>query len=72
MAPNSEFLERQERLRRTGTARWRSADRERYYEWDSLHDEIEVYDKRSNHLGAANATSGELMKPPKKGRRISV
>jgi len=50
----------------------RSSDGERLYEWDRLHGEVEVYDKRGYHLGAANAASGETIKHAQPGRRIDV
>ena len=51
---------------------WRSPNRERYYTWDSLHGEIEVFTKRGSHLGALDAVTGALIKPPVKGRRIAL
>jgi len=42
-----------------------------YYTWDSLHGELEVFNKRGRHLGAADPITGELIKPAVKGRRIS-
>ena len=44
----------------------------KYYEWDHLHNEIEVYDRHGNHLGAMDPVTGEMIKPPKKGRSIDV
>lgn len=57
---------------REGKKVWRSSDDKRYYTWDSLHGEIEVFDKRGSHLGSANAVSGKLIKYPVKGRKIKV
>lgn len=51
---------------------WRSVDRARLYQWDSMHGEIEVYDKRGYHLGAADMHTGVLVKSAKRGRKISV
>jgi len=42
----------------------------RLYEWDSQHGELEVYDNRGNHLGAADVMTGELIKDAVRGRRI--
>lgn len=46
--------------------------RDRYFQWDELHGEIEVYDKRGRHLGALDAKSGEPIKDAERGRKISV
>lgn len=70
--PRPSFLDQQVKLSRAGGPRWRSADRERIYEWDSLHGHIEVYDRRGLHRGAADALTGELILPAVKGRRIDV
>ncbi|MNG98777.1 Cytotoxic [compost metagenome] len=42
-----------------------------YYTWDSLHGELEVFNKNGRHLGAACPQTGILIKPPVKGRRIN-
>ena len=55
-----------------GSRRWRSLDGKRLYTWDSLHGEIEVYNKRGRHLGAADAVTGVLIKPARKERHIDV
>lgn len=47
---------------------YRSSDR--YYSWDELHGEIEVFDKRGYHLGALDAVTGEKIKDADKGRRL--
>ena len=31
----------------------------RYFQWDEMHGEIEVYDKRGRHLGALDAQRGD-------------
>lgn len=46
-------------------------DRE-YYEWDNTHGEIEVYDRRGQHKGVIDPTTGEQIKSPVKGRSIDV
>lgn len=43
----------------------------RYYSWDSLHGEFEVFDRRGYHLGSACPATGFLLKPPVRGRRIN-
>jgi len=55
-----------------GRRRWRSADGSRLFEWDALHGEVEVYNARGMHLGAMDPITGDLIKPPVKGRRIDV
>jgi hypothetical protein len=42
----------------------------RYYTWDSLHGELEVFNKSGYHLGVACPRTGEMIKPAVKGRRI--
>ena len=55
-----------------GERRWRSIDGQRLYTWDAYHGEIEVFNKRGRHLGAAEPMHGVLIKPPVKGRKIDV
>lgn len=45
--------------------------KDRYYSWDELHGEIEVFNKRGYHLGALDAVTGVQIKEAKKGRRLS-
>ncbi|WP_133680532.1 colicin E3/pyocin S6 family cytotoxin [Paludibacterium purpuratum] len=52
--------------------RWRSPDGERLYTWDSLHGEIEVYNKRGRHLGVVDPVTGNLIKDAVRGRKIDV
>ena len=52
--------------------RWRSADGKRIYTWDSLHGEIEVFNKRGNHLGVIEAIHGHVIKEAVRGRKIDV
>lgn len=54
-----------------GQKRWRSVDFKRLYTWDSLHGEIEVFNKRGMHLGVSNPY-GDLIKEAVKGRKIDV
>lgn len=55
-----------------GQKRWRSPEGDRLYTWDSLHGEIEVFNKRGRHLGAIDSVHGNLIKDPVKGRKIDV
>jgi len=34
----------------------------RYYQWDYLHNDIEVFDKDFNHLGSIDPISGNMYK----------
>lgn len=54
-----------------GVKRWKSVDSNRIYTWDSLHGEIEVFNKRGDHLGVLNV-KGDFIKEPIKGRKIDV
>jgi RHS repeat-associated protein len=40
------------------------------WDWDDAHNDIEVYDRRGRHLGSRNPTTGELYKPPVRGRYL--
>lgn len=57
---------------KNGNKLWRSLDGDRYYTWDSLHGEIEVFNRRGRHLGAADPATGRVIKPAVKGRSIDV
>lgn len=46
--------------------------RDRYFQWDEFHGEIEVYDKRGRHLGALDAQSGTQVKDAERTRKINV
>jgi len=54
-----------------GQKRWRSKDLTRIYTWDSLHGEIEVFNKRGKHMGVLNP-KGDFIKDAIKGRTIDV
>jgi len=55
-----------------GNMLWRSPGKERYYTWDALHGEIEVFNKRGKHIGVVDAVSGVLIKDAVEGRSIDV
>ncbi|WLS78994.1 colicin E3/pyocin S6 family cytotoxin [Erwinia pyri] len=42
-----------------------------YYTWDSMHGEIEVFNKRGMHLGVVDPVTGIIIKPAVRGRKIS-
>lgn len=54
-----------------GRKRWRSLDGKRLYEWDALHGEIEVYNRRGKHLRVLD-TTGKPIKDAVEGRKITV
>ena len=56
---------------RGGIKRSGSGRNTRYYEWDNTHNDIEVYDQRGNHLGSMDPATGEMYKPPVRGRTIN-
>jgi hypothetical protein len=70
--PKPSILDDYERISRSGERRWRNEDGSRIFTWDSLHGEVEVFDRRGMHLGALDPVTGELVKEPVKGRRINV
>lgn len=43
----------------------------RFYQWDELHGEIEVYNKLGCHIGALDA-NGNFKKKAEKGRKLDV
>lgn len=55
-----------------GRQTYRNPAKDRYFQWDELHGEIEVYDKRGRHLGVIDAVNGTQIKEPERGRRINV
>jgi hypothetical protein len=70
--PKGGFLDGMVRVKRKGKPRWRSPDGDSLFEWDSLHGEIEWYNKRGRHRGSLDAITGEVIKPEVRGRRIDV
>ena len=70
--PPGGFHATQERLVGRVPARWRNADGDRLWEWDSLHGHIEGYNRRGRHLGVFDAMTGQRIGEAGKGRRIDV
>jgi hypothetical protein len=56
----------------TGRRKSGSGRGTRYYEWDYLHGEIEVYDGRGRHLGTLDPKTGDPAKPAVPGRKIDL
>ncbi|AIL66130.1 Cytotoxic domain protein [Rickettsiales bacterium Ac37b] len=48
-----------------------SGKERRYYEWDNLHNDIEVFDHKGKHLGSMNPKTGVMYKQPK-GHKPSI
>lgn len=71
--PSPCFLDEMESFGVRGGRRvWRHPAGERFYTWDELHGEIEVFNKRGRHMGAADAVSGVLRKAADRTRRLDV
>jgi hypothetical protein len=71
--PEPSYLDNFEFFRMVdGRKVWSNPDKSRFYTWDSLHGEIEVFNKRGRHLGALDALSGVLVKEETKGRRLNL
>lgn len=51
---------------------WRTPEGDRYLTWDSLHGEVEVFNKRGRHIAVLDPVTGATIKPAVKGRRIDV
>ncbi|CAF1250843.1 unnamed protein product [Rotaria sp. Silwood1] len=45
---------------------------DQFYQWDYTHGDIEVYNKRGEHLGCIDGKTGDWTKPAVKGRTIDV
>lgn len=68
--PRPCFLDTLQKYKVVGdTQIYRSNDK--YYTWDSLHGEIEVFNKRGHHLMVLDA-DGRKIKDAVRGRRIDV
>jgi len=46
-------------------------DGKQFYEWDYTHNDIEVYNKRGEHVGSMDPVSGEIYKPGVPGRKLN-
>lgn len=57
---------------RGGRKVWRDAVEDLFYTWDGLHGEIEVFNRRGRHLGAADPVSGVMIKEADRTRRLDV
>jgi hypothetical protein len=57
---------------RDGRQVWRNDETSRDSTWDSLHGEVEVFDKQGWHLGALHPQTGDLLKEAEKTRRLKL
>ncbi|WP_321944496.1 hemagglutinin repeat-containing protein, partial [Paraburkholderia tropica] len=46
-------------------------DGQLFYEWDYTHSDIEVYNKRGEHLGSMDPVTGQIYKPAVRGRTLN-
>jgi len=70
--PRPSYVDELEKVSRSGTGRWRDLDGN-LYEYDGRHGgELEVFNKRGEHIGVADILTGEMIKPARRGRRIDV
>ena len=71
--PRPGYLDRCEYLGYVrGARRWRSGDGRYLLSWDSLHGEIEAFDRLGRHRGVMDAVTGEWIGNAVAGRRIDV
>ncbi|UCM85509.1 MAG: hypothetical protein LF885_05950 [Rickettsia endosymbiont of Culicoides impunctatus] len=49
-----------------------SGNKQRFYEWDHTHNDIEIYDSNGCHQGSINPKTGELYKEAVKGRKLGI
>jgi hypothetical protein len=61
------FPEAKRVKQKTGRARWVDSNGD-ILEWDSMHAEVEKYDKKGNHKGSFDPETGEQLKPRVPGR----
>lgn len=55
-----------------GQRLWKSQRGDRYYTWDRLHGEVEVFNRRGKHIAVVDPISGDIIKDAVKGRKIDV
>ena len=68
--PNPSFLDKLEKYHVIdGKQTYR--DNDKYYQWDGLHGEIEVYNKRGFHIMVLDP-QGKYIKDAVRGRKINV
>jgi hypothetical protein len=65
-------MHRQTKVSWSGESRWTNKKKDQIYTYDSLHGEVEVFNKRGRHLGALDPDTGVFIKDPVPGRSIDV
>ena len=70
--PRPSILDDKVRLSRNGRAVWQDPDGQRYYTWDALHGEVELFSSRGRHLGALDPITGRLLSSGVKGRKLPL
>jgi len=66
-----EFVDSLEKVKaKSARKRWQSATQ--VYEEDTQHGDLEKYNSRAKHMGSVDSESGEITKPPVKGRSIEI
>jgi len=71
--PNPSYLDGSDFYRFIdGRKVWSDAGKGLFYTWDSLHGEIEVFNKRGRHLGAVDSLTGVFIKDEVKGRKLNL
>lgn len=69
--PRPCFVDQMEKVPNRLPVRWKD-EYGRFWTYDGLHCELEVFNSRGRHLGAANVYTGELIKPARRERRLNV
>ncbi|GAB3076208.1 colicin E3/pyocin S6 family cytotoxin [Corynebacterium aquatimens] len=70
--PNPSFLDGLERVKRSGTQRWRDPDQSIVFEYDRLHGHVEGYNRRGEHIGIFDVHTGHRIGQPVRGKKIDV
>lgn len=70
--PRPSILDQMVKVSQNGASIWRDPSGKRYYTWDSLHEEVEVFSHRGRHLGAVDPINGKVIKQAAKGRRLEL
>lgn len=70
--PKNSVLEGLECCYKNGQRLWKRQDGKRYFTWDGLHGEIEIFNRRGKHLGAMDPVTGRMTKDAVEGRTLDV
>lgn len=58
--------------KRNGRSTYKNINEDYYYQWDSLHGEWQVYNKKGRHIGVLNEIGNKKIKNAKKSRKINI